>query len=144
VGLAVPMKTESQPQGEPVKRLTMLILALALVAAGCGGGEASCTAIMDDGLELFQDALDELAGMTLTDLSNPSADPFTGGDFESRTDDLDRRTREAGCTDEEMSELFAERVDELEVGSNNPAGQFLVSILKQTAESGEFSVDFSS
>jgi hypothetical protein len=121
----------------------MLIVALALAASGCGGGDASCTAIMDDGLVLFQDALDKLEGMTLSDLSDPSADPFSSGDFESRADDLDRRTREAGCSDQEMSELFAGRVDELEVGNSNPAGQFLVSILKQAAESGDFSVDFS-
>ena len=98
---------------------------------------------MDDGLDLFQDALNELDGMTLADLSDPSADPFSTGNFESRSDELDRRTREAGCTDEEMSELFASRVDELQVGGDNPAGQFLVSILRQAAESGEFSVDFS-
>lgn len=119
----------------------MLVAALALVAAACGGGEAGCDAIMDDGLVLFQDALDELEGLTLSDLADPSADPFASGDFEARADALDERTRDAGCTDEEMAELFAERIDELSVGSDNPAGQFLVSILQQAAASGEFTLD---
>ena len=120
----------------------MLIVALALVAAGCGGGEGGCNAIMDDGIQLFQDALDELEGLTLADLSEADSDPFSSADFERRSEELEERTEEAGCTDEEMSELFADRVDELEVGDNNPAGQFLVSILQQAAEEGEFRVDF--
>lgn len=127
-----------------MRKLITLLAALALVAAGCGGGEAGCGAIMDDGLELFQDALDELEGLTLSDLADPSADPFSSGDFEARADELDRRTRDADCTDEEMAELFAERIDELSVGDDNPAGQFLVSILKQAAESGDFTLDIGS
>ena len=125
-----------------MKKLTMLIVSLAVVAAGCGGGEAGCAAIVDDGLVLFQDALDELEGLTLSDLSDPSADPFSSGDFDSRAEQLEQRTRDAGCTDEEMSELFADRIDELEVGSENPAGQFLVSILQAAAAEGDFSLDF--
>ena len=120
----------------------MLIVALALVAAACGGGEGGCSAIMDDGIGLFQDAIDELEGLTLADLSDAEADPFSSADFEQRSEELEQRTQDADCTDEEMSELFADRVDSLEVGDNNPAGQFLVSILKQAAEEGEFSVDF--
>ena len=125
-----------------MKRLTMLIAALALIAAACGGGDAGCTAIMDDGIDLFQDAINELEGLTLADLSEAESDPFSSADFENRSAELEERAQEAECTDEEMSELFADRVDQLEVGDNNPAGQFLVSILQQAAEEGEFSVDF--
>ncbi|MBT8202681.1 MAG: hypothetical protein HKN74_03685 [Acidimicrobiia bacterium] len=121
-----------------MKKVALLIAAFALVAGACGGSDAGgCNAIMDDGLELFQDAIDELDGLSLTDLSDGS-DPFSSQDFEDRSRDLEQRTTTEGCTNEEMSELFVDRIGELEAGENNPAGQFLVSILKQAAEEGEF------
>lgn len=121
-----------------MKKVALLIAALAVVASACGGGDAGgCAAIMDDGLALFQDAIDELDGLSLTDLSDGS-DPFSSDDFERRSTDLEQRTTDEGCTNEEMSELFVDRIGELEAGDTNPAGQFLVSILRQAAEAGEF------
>ncbi len=58
------------------------------------------------------------------------------------TDDLERRTTGAGCTNEELTELFTERIGALSVGSSNPAGRFLVSLLTGAVENGE--LDFSS
>lgn len=118
-----------------MKKTTLLTTILALVLAACGGGDAGCPAIVDDGIQLFQEAIDELDGLTLSDLTT---DPFANGDYERQAEDLERRTVEAGCTDEEMSQLFAERVDRLDAGASNPAGQFLISILAAAAEEGEF------
>lgn len=120
----------------------MLLVALALVAAACGGGESACSTIVADGVDLFQDAIDELEGLTLADLSLAGSDPFSSEEFDRRGEELERRTQEAGCTDEEMSKLLVDQLDQLEVGANNPAGQLVVSILQQAAEQGEFSVDF--
>lgn len=117
-----------------MRKPVLLLLGLALVASACGGGSASCTDIVDDGIALFQDVIDGLDGL---DIANIQDDPFETEDFERRSDELDERTTEAGCTDEELTELFTERVGDLSAGSSNPAGQFMVSLLVAGAESGE-------
>lgn len=117
-----------------MRKPVLLLLGLALIAPACGGGGASCADIVDDGIVLFQDVIDGLDGLDLADVQ---ADPFENGDFERRSDDLDKRTAEAGCTDEELTELFTERAADLSADDTNPAGQFLVSILTAAAESGD-------
>ncbi len=87
-------------------------------------------------MELFQGAIDEFDGLSLSDLS--TADPFSDSNYEQEADDLERRTNEAGCTDEEMTELFLERIGTLEAGDSNPAGQFFLSLLTAAAEEGDF------
>ena len=118
-----------------MRRAALLLTAFTLIAAACGGAEAGCSAIADDGMELIQDAIDELDGRSLSDLT---ADPFDTTDFDRRSDDIERRSIEAECTDEEMAELFIDRVDLLEAGDSNQAGQFLISFMKTAAEDGEF------
>ena len=120
--------------GESVKKLVLFLVALALVAAGCGGGSSSCSDIVDDGIDLFQDVIDELDGIDIADMQD---DPFETEDFEQRTDDLDRRTTEAGCANEELTELFTERIGDLTAGSSNPGGQYLVSLLTAAVETGQ-------
>ena len=119
-----------------MKKTLLFLTAIALIASACGGG-SSCAAIVDDGVELFQDVIDELDGLTLADIQE---DPFSNDDFDRRSDDLERRTAEAGCTDEELTELFSERIGDLSAGSDNPAGQALISALTSAASSG--SLDF--
>ena len=118
-----------------MRKPVLFLFALALVASACSGGGASCSDIVDDGIALFQDVIDDLDGLDLADVQE---DPFATDDFDSRSEDLEKRTTEAGCTDEELTELFTERVGDLSAGSSNPAGQFLVSLLVAGAESGEF------
>lgn len=117
-----------------MRKAIVFLIAAALVTAGCGGGSSSCADIVDDGVVLFQDAINELDGLSLADIQD---DPFATDDFERRTEDLDKRTTEAGCTNEELSDLFLERIGDLSAGSSNPAGQFLVSLLTTAAESGD-------
>ena len=119
-----------------MRKPVLLLLGLALIAPACGGGGASCADIVDDGIVLFQDVIDGLDGLQLADIQD---DPFESEDFERRSDELDERTAEAGCTDEELTELFTARVGDLSAGSSNPAGQFMVSLLVAGAESGELS-----
>ncbi|MGI9647389.1 MAG: hypothetical protein ACR2OI_02605 [Acidimicrobiia bacterium] len=119
-----------------MRKATILIAALALALAACGGGDAGCPGIADDGVDLIQDAINELEGLSLTDLSG---DPLSSDDYERRSEDLERRGDQAGCTDEEMAKLFADRVDRLTAGDNNPAGEFLLSIMTAASDEGEFS-----
>jgi hypothetical protein len=112
----------------------LILTAFALVAAGCGGGSGSCADIVDDGIALFQDAIDDLDGLTLADIQE---DPFSSDDFDRRSDELEQRSTEAGCTDEELTNLFSERVGDLTADSTNPAGQALITLLTSAAESGD-------
>ena len=118
-----------------MRKLTMIFTALALMLAACGGGDAGCPSIADDGVALIQDAIDELDGLSLADLDS---NPLDSDDYERRAEDLERRSGQAGCTDDEMAELFSERVDRLSAGSNNPAGEFLISIMAAAGNEGEF------
>lgn len=113
----------------------MTLTALALVLAACGGADAGCPSIADDGVDLIQDAIDELDGLSLSDLNN---NPLSTDDYERRSEDLERRSDAAGCTDVEMAELLSQRVDRLSADSNNPAGEFLISIMAAAADEGEF------
>lgn len=117
-----------------MKNLATLALAIAMVAAACGGGSASCADIVDDGMVLFQDVIDEMDGVALTDLGDPFEDP----EWEARADDLQQRTDEAGCTDGEMTDLFAEKLPVLTASDTNPGGQFLISFFNQAIASGTF------
>jgi hypothetical protein len=109
---------------------------MALVLTACGGSGSSCSALADDAIGLFQEGIDEFDGLSLSDLENLDTDPF--GDLEVRGAELEERQIDTGCTDEEMSELVAEKMGELEAGDSNPAGQFLISILTTAMEDGEF------
>ncbi len=121
-----------------MRKTAALIVALAVGLAACGGGSSACAVIVDDGVALFQDVIDELDGLTLTELDE---DPFATEEYEQRVSDLESRTREAECSDEEMSELLTEKIGSLEAGDSNPAGQFFIAIVTQAVENGEF--DFS-
>lgn len=120
-----------------MKKIIIFLSGLALIAAGCSGGGSSCAAIVDDGMDLFQDAIDQLDGISLTDLDAES-DPFSSDDFDARAADLERRTTDSGCTDEEMTELFADKLSGLEADDSNPIGQVFISGLTGAVEDGEF------
>jgi hypothetical protein len=109
---------------------------MALVLTACGGSGSSCSAIADDAIALFQEGIDGLDGLSLSDLESLDTDPF--GDLEVRGADLERRQIDAGCADDEMSELVVEKMGDLEAGDSNPAGQFFISILTTAMEDGEF------
>ncbi len=119
-----------------MKKTVLLLTTLTLVLASCGGGSSSCSAIVDDGMELFQDAIDQLDGLSLSELEN--ADPFSDSEYEQQAEELEQRTTESGCTDEEMTELFADKIGTLEAADSNPAGQFFLTFLAGAAEERAF------
>lgn len=60
-----------------MRKVTILITAVALAVAACGGGDGGCSGIADDGVELIQDAINDLDGLSLTDLSGIRFPPTT-------------------------------------------------------------------
>lgn len=123
-----------------MRKTAIFLSVMALVLAACGGGDSSCSAIADDAIDLFQEGIDGLDGLSLSELQSLDTDPFS--DLEARGADLEQRQLDAGCTDEEMTELVVEKMGNLTAGDSNPAGQFVISILNTAMESGEFDIGF--
>lgn len=116
--------------------MVVVLSVLALVLAGCSSGGADCSAIVDDGMVFFQDVIDDLDGKSLADLES---NPLTASDYATRARELERRTANSDCSDAEIADLLGGRIDELEAGPTNPAGQAFISALISGIERGGFS-----
>ncbi|MBT8165862.1 MAG: hypothetical protein HKO63_06665 [Acidimicrobiia bacterium] len=120
-----------------MRKMVVVLSVLALVLAGCtSGGGADCSAIVDDGMVFFQDVIDDLDGKSLADLES---NPLTASDYATRARELERRTANSDCSDAEIADLLGARIDELEAGPTNPAGQAFISALISGIERGGFS-----
>jgi hypothetical protein len=99
-----------------MKRLFLVAGAFALLAASCGGGSAgSCADIVDDGMAVFQDLINEFDNMSVDDMQAFSTgdEPAFVADMQTKFDELDQRASDASCTDTELQTLFEERVPNL-------------------------------
>jgi hypothetical protein len=118
-------------------RTTIAVLsALALVLAGCtAGGGVDCAVIVDEGLALYQDVIDDLDGKSLAELDG---NPLEASDYASRARELERRTSNSECTDAEIADLLGTRFGELQASDSNPAGQAFIAALAAAVERGGF------
>lgn len=118
-----------------MRRLFVLIAALGLVAASCGGdsGGGSCEAVADEAIEIFQEVIDEFDEMSIDELGELEEEPQAVTDMEKKFEDLESQASDLGCSDAEMEELFAARIGNLE--SDGLFGQFMIEGLQ---ESGVF------
>ena len=120
-------------------KTTVFLAALALVLAGCtGGGEADCSGIVDEGLALYQDVINDVEGKSLGELEG---NPLETSDYASRATELERRTAVSGCTDAEIANLLGGRFGELQASDSNPAGQAFIAALAAAVERGGFDFD---
>ena len=117
-----------------IRKAISAVCVLALVAAGCGGDANSCETIADDGIDFMQDSIDAMEGLSFSDV-----DSFDSTELESRGADLERRLVESECTEQEFGELMVERMDRIQVGDDNPMGEFLMAVLEPAMEDGSFS-----
>lgn len=110
------------------KRFTVTLAVFGLVVAACGGGTASCEDIADDVIGMVQEVIDEVDQMSPEDLAALSGDqePEFMADFEQRSEDLRMDAEEAGCSDQELAELFSARASTLTAESE--VGQFFVEL----------------
>jgi hypothetical protein len=119
-----------------VRTTTAILAALTLVLVGCAsGGEVDCSEIVDEGLALYQDVIDDLDGKSIDELEG---NPLEAGDYAQRSRVLERRTINSGCTDAEIAELLGLRFGELQAGDSNPAGQAFIAALAAAVERGGF------
>ena len=99
-----------------MRKFMMLVIALGLVAAGCGGDSGSggsCDAVADDAIALIQDLINEVDQMTLEEAAALGEDNEVFSDMEQKADDLQAQADDLGCSDAEMEELFLARIDNL-------------------------------
>jgi len=118
-----------------MRKLFVLVAALGLVAASCGGDSAagSCDAIADDAIDVFQVVITELDAMSLDDLSAlGDEDPAVIVEMEQKMDDLQAQADDLGCSDAEIEELLDERVGDLT--ADGVFGELMIAEL----ESGGF------
>jgi hypothetical protein len=108
------------PLTEPARYLLGAILLL-VVVAGCDGGPSACEQIVDEGLELFQELIDDVDSGTVDDAS-------LFADLDGRAADLDQRAEAAGCTSQEMARLLDARSGELRAESD--AGRAFIDLVK--------------
>ena len=117
-----------------MRKLIILMAALGLVVAACGGdsGGDSCEGVADDAIQVIQDVINEVDSLTLEELSAMDEEPEALANLERRADELQQKADELGCSDTEMEELLNARVGNLE--AEGMIGQLLIGEL----ESGGF------
>ncbi len=100
-----------------MKRLIAMLCAALFVFAACGdSGGGSCEDVADDTAEAIEDVF---ADLSIEDLLAAGDElPPAVADFEAQFADLEERAEELGCTDEEMTALMDERLENLDL----PAG----------------------
>lgn len=116
-----------------IRKLFVLIAALGLVAGACGGSDSgsagSCAAVADDAMSAVQDVINEFDALTLDEMTEMGdEEPAFLTDFENKMDELQGVADDLGCSDAEMEELFADRVDNLT--AEGMFGELMIDELK--------------
>lgn len=111
-------------------KLFILIAALGLLAAACGGDDAgaTCEDVADDAIQVIQDVIDELDALSLEEIAAMEEEPEALADMERRADELQNQANELGCSDAEMEELLNARVGNLE--AEGMFGELLIGELE--------------
>ncbi|MEZ4522524.1 MAG: hypothetical protein R3A46_12900 [Thermomicrobiales bacterium] len=115
-----------------------------LVFAACGGDDDdddtgsiedadSCEEVGDVFIDEIQVLLDELSDMSLADLQSEDQ-PEAMTNFETNVEEIGAKSDELGCSDEEISQILQDRVDELE--ADGPVPELLLEGIQQEIQSG--------
>jgi hypothetical protein len=112
--------------------LSVVLVLLALLLAGCGGEASTCEEIADQTIDLAQqlidDVEDEVGDLSLdTILSGENGLPAVE-DYAERSDRIDARAAELGCASADLELLVAQRTDRLT--AETPVGVFIVDAIR--------------
>ena len=117
-----------------IRRTLILVAALALLAASCGGSISAenCDELVDETIELFQRLIDDVD----SEFDDMSVEDFlaTGGElpsieqFEEDAAKIDELGAELGCTQREITSDVQNRVGELTAESD--LGRFLIDAIR--------------
>jgi len=111
-------------------RPAVVVFALAVAAASCGGGGedstslATCEDVADAAIAAVQESIDMMDSVA----AGAEPDPDVATAVEGRARAVERRAGELGCTEEEMARLTAERIGLLR--AETVAGQVIIEGLR--------------
>ena len=119
-----------------MRKLFILMAALGLIAASCGGGASadSCEGVADEAIEIIQEIIDEFDSLSLADLESMDEEPEAFVELEARGEALETKADDLGCSDAEMDQLFGSRVGNLKAD-----GFFGELMIDELTEGGIFS-----
>lgn len=124
-----------------MRKVLQLLLVVTLAAAACGDDDGSasdpaaadsCEELADIGIDLMQEAVDEIDKMDLAEfmeLASSEELPPELARFEEVGDALEARAGEIGCSEEEGQRLMCERIDRL--SASGEVGKLVVAGLAE-------------
>ncbi len=99
-------------------------------AAGDPGSADNCDDLVDAGIDLIQEVLDEIGQLDLSDLEALGDEPPEAlEDLDARGQELSDRAEELGCTDEEMRQGLVDNLDKLE--ADGPFAELVLQGLRE-------------
>ena len=107
------------------------VLVLGLSACG-GGGEvdvasaSTCEELADASIGVMQEALDQLAGMSMEEAQEAGPEAFE--DMEQQGEEIEAKAEELDCDEDSADELLCDRVEQLQ--ADGPVAEFVVEGLK--------------
>ena len=108
-----------------MRKISVLLAALGLVAAACGGDSGgSCESVADDAIQVIQEVINEMDSLSLEELASLEEEPEVLTNMQVRADELQDEANELGCSDATMEELLNARVGDLE--ADGMFGELLV------------------
>lgn len=103
---------------------------IAVVACGTGSDSAgSCEELAGEAAVVVEELIAELDGMTLADMAEMGDEPAFLVDLEEQGEAIDVRQSELGCSDEQMTELLAGEIDDIQVEPGS-MGALLVEAIR--------------
>lgn len=126
-----------------MRKLIPLFMVFVLVLAACGGDDDDVGSVEDaDSCEDVGDWFIDEMQVLLDELSDMNAEDIAGGEppealttFEANIEELGEKSEELDCSDEEMTQILEDRVDELE--AEGPLAQEILAGFEESIESGE-------
>lgn len=112
-----------------MRKYFILVAALGLVAAACGGDSGgSCESVADDAIDVIQEVIDEMDALSLEEIAAMEEEPQALQDMERRAEELQDQANDLGCSDAEMEQLLNARAGNLT--ANGMFGELLVDELQ--------------
>ena len=121
-----------------MRKMAVLVLALALVAAACGGDDSAdpasldnCDGILDAGVGLLETAIEAFDAMSTEDLmalADSDNPPEAITTFETDGRALAARAETLGCDQAELTAGLGERIDDIE--SESFFGQAILEAIR--------------